>query len=176
MILFYRTIVIVMRAAVLFTCLLAGAACVYPEASSVKEASRTTSYGGTQPSGSENPVFTQAQVEGWLKVWQRRLALTDWKIEAKIVRQWQLPRGTIANIHWSLPRKSATIKILDSADSTLPRSEIVRDTELSVVHELVHLSMAKLPLDSQNTELEEEAVKKISTALVALSDAESRQR
>ena len=165
-----------MRAAVLFTCLLAGAACVYPEASWVKDASRTTQYGGAQSSGFEHPVFTQAQVEGWVRVWQKRLALNDWKIEAKIVRQWQLPRGTIANIHWSLPRKTATIKVLDSADSTLPRSEITRDTELSVVHELVHLSMAKLPLDSQNTELEEEAVKKISTALVALAAAEANSK
>ena len=162
-----------MRAAVLFTCLLAGAASVYPEASSIKEASRTTTYGGAQSSRSENPVFTQAQVESWVRVWKKRLALSDWKIEVKIVRQWQLPRGTIANIHWSLPRRTATIKILDSADSTLPRSEIARDTELSVVHELVHLSMAKLPLDSQNTELEEEAVKKISSALVALSAQET---
>jgi hypothetical protein len=121
-------------------------------------------------------VFTQAQVDGWVSVWRKRLALNDWKIEAKIVRQWQLPRGTIANIHWSLPRKTATIKILDSADSTLPRSEVARDTELSVVHELVHLSMAKLPLDSQNTELEEEAVKKISAALIALSAKEAANR
>jgi hypothetical protein len=161
-----------MRAAVLITCLLAGAVAVYPEASALKEASRTTTYSGAQPSSLELPVFSQAQVESWVKTWQRRLSLSEWKIEVRIVRQWQLPRGTVANIHWSLPRKSATIKVLDSADSTLPRSEIVRDTELSVVHELIHLSMAKLPLDSQNTELEEEAVKRISAALLALSKTE----
>ena len=39
------------------------------------------------------------------------------------------------------------------------------------MHELVHLSMAKLPLDSNNTELEEETVKKLSTALLALDKA-----
>ena len=89
-----------------------------------------------------------------------------------MVRLWQLPKGTIANIHWSLPRKHATIKVLDSLDSNLPKGEIARDTELSVVHELVHLSMAKLPLDSTNTELEEETVKKISVALLALDKRE----
>jgi hypothetical protein len=50
----------------------------------------------------------------------------------------------------------------------------VRDSELSVVHELIHLSMAKLPLDSNHTELEEEAVKKISAALLALDKSEEK--
>ena len=39
---------------------------------------------------------------------------------------------------------------------------MARDTELSVVHELIHLTMAKLPLDGGDTDLEEETVKKIS--------------
>jgi hypothetical protein len=117
----------------------------------------------TQP-----PILAESQVNEWVKRWQKRLGLHDWKIEAKIVRLSQLPKGTIANIHWSLPRKHATIKVLDSIDSTLSKIELIRDTELSVVHELIHLSMAKLPLDANNTELEEEAVKKISSALLAL--------
>ncbi|HYI94889.1 MAG TPA: hypothetical protein VEX68_15195, partial [Bryobacteraceae bacterium] len=108
--------------------------------------------------------------------WQRRLAMEDWKIETRIVRLRDLPKGTVANIYWSLPRRTATIKVLDPIDSTLARSEIVRDTELSVVHELVHLSMAKLPLDSTNTELEEEAVKKLSTALLALDKTDDSVR
>jgi hypothetical protein len=123
---------------------------------------------------SERPLLTQEMVEQWVTRWQRRLGLHEWKIESKIVRLAQLPRGTVANIHWSLPRKTATIKVLDSIDSTLPRDEIVRDTELSVVHELEHLSMAKLPLDSSDTELEEEAVKRLSMALMALDRQEDR--
>jgi hypothetical protein len=123
---------------------------------------------GATSATTQAPILTETQVNEWVKRWQKRLGLHDWKIEAKIVRLSQLPKGTIANIHWSLPRKQATIKVLDSLDSTLGKTEIVRDTELSVVHELVHLSMAKLPLDANNTELEEEAVKKISSALLAL--------
>jgi hypothetical protein len=34
--------------------------------------------------------------------------------------------------------------------------------------------MAKLPLDSNNTDLEEETVKKLSSALMALDKAEAR--
>jgi hypothetical protein len=125
---------------------------------------------------SQAPLLTEEQVNGWVKRWQKRLSLQDWNIEAKIVRLAQLPKGTVANIHWSLPRKQATIKVLDSIDSTLAKNDIVRDTELSVVHELVHLSMAKLPLDANNTELEEEAVKKISSALIALDKQEEAVR
>jgi hypothetical protein len=156
-----------MRVPVALACLIAGAVAVYPEAP-VSGASRTTGMANTLPARSEPPLLTQQMVETWVGTWQRRLGLREWKIESKIVRLAELPKGTVANIHWSLPRKTATIKVLDSVDSTLPRGEIVRDTELSVVHEMVHLSMAKLPLDSNDTELEEEAVKRISSALMAL--------
>jgi hypothetical protein len=162
-----------MRSAALAACLLAGAINVYPEASG-SSASRTTELSSVQSATTQAPILTEAQIAGWVKRWQKRLSLEDWKIEAKIVRLWQLPKGTVANIHWSLPRKQATIKVLDSIDSTVAKSEIVRDTELSVVHELIHLSMAKLPLDSANTELEEEAVKKISAALLALDQQEEK--
>jgi hypothetical protein len=108
----------------------------------------------------------------WIKLWQKRLALEDWKIDVKIVRVWELPDNAVANIHWSLPTHRATVKVLNAVDSTLKKSEIVDDTELSVVHELVHLSMAKLPLDPNHTELEEETVKKLSVALVALEKSE----
>ena len=156
-----------MRCAVLVACLGAGALMVYPE-SSATGASRTTEIPRQQTVTTEPRLLTPELVDGWVKRWQRRLGLSEWKIETRIVRLSQLPRGTIANIHWSLPRRTATIKVMDSVDSTLPRSEVVRDTELSVVHELIHLSMAKLPLDGNDTDLEEEAVKRISTALLAL--------
>jgi hypothetical protein len=110
---------------------------------------------------------TDGQVREWINVWQKRLGLGEWEIDAKIVRIWDLPQDTIANIHWTLSSKKATIKVLNAVDSTLKPAAFLKDTELSVVHELVHLSMAKLPLDPKHTELEEEAVKRISTALVA---------
>jgi hypothetical protein len=119
---------------------------------------------------SDAPLLTDEQVRSWVRKWQRRLALEEWVIEAKIVRIWDLPQGAVANIHWSLPKRKATIKVLNSADSNLAPIEIPRDTELSVIHELVHLSMARLPLDPNHTEIEEETVKRISTALIDLQD------
>jgi hypothetical protein len=164
-----------MRLAVLLACLVAGAVAVYPE-SSLDSASRVTESPRIPSVSSQGPVVTETQVAVWVKTWQRRLGLHEWKIEAKIVRLAQLPKGTIANIHWSLPRKTATIKVLDSADSNLSKADFIRDTELSVVHELIHLSMAKLPLDANDTDLEEEAVKRISTALVALDKQDETKR
>ena len=134
-------------------------------------ASRTTNVpSGPGTASTANPLLSQDQVESWIVKWQKRLSLEDWQIESKIVRAFDLPENAVANIHWSLPKKTATIRVLNSADSSLRKSEILKDTELSVVHELVHLSMSKLPLDPQNTQLEEEAVKKLSTALLALDD------
>ena len=161
-----------MSVVLLLTCLLGAAVAVYPD-SSTSGASRVTGNTGNRSSSTEPVLITEEMVNGWVKSWSRRLGLTEWKIEAKIVRLTQLPKGTIANIHWSLPRRTATIKVLDTIDSTLPRTEVVRDTELSVVHELVHLSMAKLPLDGNDTELEEETVKRISIALLALEKGDS---
>jgi hypothetical protein len=159
-----------MRAAVLLTCLLAGAVAVYPEGP-VAGASRTTENPHISPGIQQPPLISDTEVTFWVRKWQLRLGLSEWNIESKIVRLNQLPKGTIANIHWSLPRKNATIKVLHSIDSNLSKEAFIRDTELSVVHELVHLSMAKLPLDSTDTDLEEEAVKKLSSALLALEKA-----
>src|SRR4051794_32186441 len=160
-----------MKVAGLVVCLLATAVAVYSEApgSTAKNtAARTTAAVPSRQPILDPALVTENDLRGWLDMWQRRLGLTEWKIETKIVRLNQLQKGTIANIHWSLPKRTAVIKVLDPIDSTLPRSEVARDTELSVVHELVHLTMAKLPLDGGDTDLEEETVKKISVALMAL--------
>ena len=142
------------------------------ESNSAGAAARTTTLPQVGRAGAEpNPLLTQDLLYFWIAKWQRRLSLEDWRIDSKIVRAWDLPERAVANIHWSLPNKKATIQVLNSADSNLRRSEILKDTELSVVHELVHLSMSKLPLDPKHTELEEEAVKKLSVALLTLDDS-----
>lgn len=163
-----------MRVLVLLSCMAAGVAGLYAESPS-KGASRTTDLASAGKTVVNPPVVSEDQVNVWVRTWQRRLGLDDWQIESKVVRLWALPKGTVANVHWSLPKRKATIKVLDSIDSTLPKGEIMRDTELSVVHELVHLSMAKLPLDASNTDLEEEAVKRLSLALLELDRKTTQQ-
>ena len=142
------------------------------ESNSAGAAARTTASPQIRRARVEpDRLLTQDLLYFWIAKWQRRLSLDDWRIESKIVRARDLPERAVANIRWSLPNKKATIQVLDSLDSNLRRSEILKDTELSIVHELVHLSMSKLALDPKHTELEEEAVKNLSVALLTLEDS-----
>ena len=84
-------------------------------------------------------VVSNEQVHDWLHLWQKRLHLEEWKVEVKIVRIWDLEQGTLGHIDWSVPHKTAVIKVLNPADYELPRDRVPADMELSIVHELVHL-------------------------------------
>ena len=108
---------IVVKSVLLMSCLLASAVAVYPEAYFQRLPHHRDA---RRPATSvDTPLITEEMVNGWVGRWQQRLGMEDWKIETKIVRLNQFPKGTIANIHWSLPRRTATIKVLDPIDSTL---------------------------------------------------------
>lgn len=135
------------------------------------------SMGSAAPPASRNRVasvpsapsaVTTEQVHDWLHVWQKRLRLEEWKIDVKIVRMWDLERGTLGHIDWSVPHKTAVIKVLSSADYELPADQIPTDMELSIVHELVHLHLSALPLNKGSRVAEEQVVSMISDALVSL--------
>ena len=127
-----------------------------------------------EPPASRNRVtsplaaVTEEQTQEWLKVWQKRLRLEDWKIEVKIVRIWELEQGTLGHIDWSTPHHTAVIKVLNPADYELPAEKIAGDMELSIVHELVHLHLSVLPLNKSSRVAEEQVVSMIADALVNL--------
>src|SRR5579863_9188601 len=114
------------------------------------------------------PVVTEEQTHDWLRLWQKRLRLDDWKIEVKIVRIWELEQGTLGHIDWSTPHHTALIKVLNPADYELPADKIPADMELSIVHELVHLHLSVLPLNKSSRTAEEQVVSMIADALVSL--------
>jgi len=116
----------------------------------------------------QKPVVTDEQVHDWLHIWQKRLRLEDWKVDVKIVRIWELEQGTLGHIDWSIPHKTATIKVLNPADYELPKDKIPADMELSIVHELVHLHLLVLPLNKSSRNAEEQVVSMIADALVSL--------
>jgi hypothetical protein len=132
------------------------------------------SLGNAAPPTSRNrttsalPIVTEEQTQDWLRTWQKRLRLDDWKIEVKIVRIWDLEHGTLGHIDWSKPRKAAIIKVLNPADYELPPDKIPADMELSIVHELVHLHLSVLPLSKASRGTEEQVVILIADALVNL--------
>ena len=113
-------------------------------------------------------VVTDDQAHDWVRIWQKRLRLDDWKIDVKIVRIWELEQGTLGHIDWSIPRKTATIKLLNPLDYELPPDKIPADMELSVVHELIHLHLSALPLNKASRNTEEQVVSMIADALVNL--------
>ena len=58
----------------------------------------------------------------------------------------------------------AVISVLDPQDYNRKGSELKRDMECTIVHELVHIQVS--PLDSGNPEAHEEVVNRIMTALL----------
>src|SRR5437868_6185397 len=82
-------------------------------------------------------IVTNSQVEQWLRTWQLRLALRDWKIDIHIVRAADLNPDTLGHLKWNAGDHSATIKVLNPLDYDLPPEQIPADIERTVVHELV---------------------------------------
>jgi len=111
---------------------------------------------------------TQAQVDGWLRLWQSRLALEEWKVEARIVRQSDLNADTLGNLKWNARTHTASIKVLDPRDYDMPATQIPADMERTVVHELIHLELSSLPRSQASRRDEEFAVNRVADALVRL--------
>ena len=118
------------------------------------------------------PVVTQTRVDQWLQIWQKRLALAEWKIQAHIVRQSDLNPDTLGNLKWSSQDHSASIKVLDPRDYDMPAEQIAADMERTVVHELVHLELSVLPRNGSR-KVEEQVVNRMTEALLSLDHGEA---
>lgn len=118
-------------------------------------------------------VVSQDQVEAWVKLWQKRLHLEDWRIEARIVRSTDLKPDTLGNLKWNSVSRTATIKVLNPTDYDMPAADVPEDIEYTVVHELVHLQLSALPRDAGKKDVEEVVVNKISDALMQLEHGDS---
>lgn len=91
----------------------------------------------------QGQVVTQADLENWLSVWQKRQGLEQWKIDLRIVRQSELESGEDGDVEWWGTPGTATIRVLCAADMEsidgLSPASVRRETELVIVHELMHL-------------------------------------
>jgi hypothetical protein len=113
-------------------------------------------------------VVTGAQVDNWLRTWQKRLQLDDWRVTARIVRATELKPDTLGNLKWNLAERTAAIKVLDPVDYDLPAADVPEDMEYTIVHELVHLQLSVLPRDLSKRDIEETVVNRLAEALMAL--------
>ncbi|MBZ5725380.1 MAG: hypothetical protein LAP87_10310 [Acidobacteriia bacterium] len=120
----------------------------------------------------ERTVLCESFAAERLWVWQNRLNLRDWNITVVMTRASDLKPRTLGNIHWDLPKKTATIHVLDPADYHMAFPEMLKDMEFTVVHELIHLGMAPVLADLQRTDAnrreEEHAVNHMADALLGL--------
>lgn len=122
------------------------------------------------------PVVTEGQVADWLRIWQQRLKLTDWRIETKIVRKTELKPDTLGNVKWNLKNKTALIRVMSPTDYDLPESRIADDIECTIVHELLHLRLCELPHDRSNKMAEEDVINPLADALLELHREGRRQK
>ena len=117
---------------------------------------------------SEQRLQQQAFANDRLDFWQRRLNLQEWSITVKVCRAGDLRRETLGNVHWDPEKKTAIIRVLDASDYQLPFADVLRDVETTVVHEMVHLELAYLPRNEASANPEEQAVTRITDALLKL--------
>ena len=106
----------------------------------------------------------QIHLEKQLRSWQKRLGLENWSLSVQVVRKSALDRNTWGNAEWDADSKTGVINVLDPQDYNLKGTELRRDMECTIVHELVHIQVS--PLDSGNPEAHEEIVNRIMNALL----------
>ncbi|MFN7995585.1 MAG: hypothetical protein U0Q18_18390 [Bryobacteraceae bacterium] len=112
--------------------------------------------------------MAQAFLGEKLWLWQKRLNLTAWKIQLKLVRSSGLKPKTLGNIHWDADTHTADISVLAPEDYKLTGHAMLADMEFTVVHELVHLHLSSLPRSEASRGAEEHAVNEITQALLNL--------
>ena len=74
---------------------------------------------GAPPAAAESKtkvVITDAQVANWVRTWQKRLRLDDWRIESRVVRASELKPDTLGNLKWNSVSRTAFIKVLSPLD------------------------------------------------------------
>lgn len=119
---------------------------------------------GTQ----QQNVLAEAFANEKLAVWQRTLALADWKISIIMCRRSDLKLKTLGRVRWDKAKRSAVISVLAPSEYHLPVNEMLDDMELTIVHELVHVHLAALPRSEASRREEERAVSQLAQALLRL--------
>lgn len=115
-------------------------------------------------------IYTEEELRAKCIEWQKILRLQDWIITLVISRERNMNLKGNAEIEATLPKRMATIRILDPLDYPPNRVES-QDMELSLVHELLHIHLFPLFADREDEMrmvAEEQAIEAISRGLIAL--------
>jgi hypothetical protein len=109
-------------------------------------------------------------IQNQLEVWQKRMNLADWTITPKLVRKSALAPKTLGGIRWDRGTLTATIDVLSPHDYNVPEQAMLDDMEFTIVHELVHLHLSRLPRSEESRTAEERVVNEIAEALIKLAN------
>ncbi len=121
-------------------------------------------------SGEDREALANRYVHEVLPYWQHRLALDDWNVHILLSRPEDLRPGTLGNIHWDREKKSATIRVMDASGYHTDVTAMLKDMQVTVVHELVHLELASLPVAEADRSNQEFAIDHLTDALLASAD------
>jgi len=102
-----------------------------------------------------------------LPYWQHRMALDNWDVHILLSRPDDLRPGTLGNVHWNREKKSATIRVMDASGYHTDLPAMLKDMRVTVVHELVHLELASLPVADADRSNQEVAIDQLTDALLA---------
>jgi hypothetical protein len=114
----------------------------------------------------DREAFANRYIHEILPYWQRRLQLQDWNITVQLARPSDLRTGTLGNVHWDTNQKQATIRVMDATGYTTGLIPMLKDMEVTVVHELVHIELASLPVSEADRNNQENAIDRITAGLL----------
>ena len=112
--------------------------------------------------------YTDRFLNDRLSYWCKHLKLEEWQVSVVTVRRDTLRPRTLGMIQWDKKKKTAVIEVMDPADYRLSFQPMLDDMDFTIVHELVHLSLASLPRSEASRSSEEHAVNRLAEALIKL--------
>lgn len=100
--------------------------------------------------------------------WQRQLRLQDWDIRASVVRYYLDPDGALGRTKVHASTREAIVTLTDPADHHPDSSDVDRDLEVTLVHELLHVAFPHDSPDGSCSQDMERAIDSTARALVNL--------
>lgn len=109
--------------------------------------------------------MTPEELRQLCEKWQKRLRLQDWHVGISYKRAHEMDVfGSEGCIDVNEEHRWAKIDILNPNDDW-PNRFVPRDTEFTVVHELIHIHFAPLNIEGHN-KAEEQAINALTEAIL----------
>ena len=102
------------------------------------------------------------------RYWQDFLGLLDWHIEVRVLRHFEIGSDVGGSTYVNRLREIAVVNIQDPRDLNPALIWIERDTEITLVHELLHVLIRGDEPDGGSSEEQERYIDRLARCLVML--------